>query len=120
MHGAILNPTLLLQRLCGEFCRRARHARLERPVELGILVEGQKYQIELSQQGATVASQRVGRSYLQLNVADFTRLVLGQLDWDRAVAEKRLAASTSLAQRVGRALFPRLPLWHPPLDEMTV
>ena len=116
----ILDPTLLLQRLCGEFCRRARHAHLERPVELGLLVEGQKYQIELTEQVATVASQRVGRSYLQLNVADFTRLLLGQLDWDRAVAEKRLEASTSLAQRVGRALFPRLPLWHPPLDEMTV
>ena len=93
--------------------------RLERPVELGLLVDGQKHQIELSEQGATVAAQRVGRSYLQLNVADFTRLVLGQLDWDRAVAEKRLEASTSLAQRVGRTLFPRVPLWHPPLDGMT-
>ena len=115
-----LDPTLLLQRLCGEFCRRARRARLERPVELGILVEGQKHQIELSEHGAAVAPQRLGRSYLQLNVADFTRLALGQLDWDRATAEKRLQASTSLAQRVGRALFPRLPLWHPPLDEITM
>jgi hypothetical protein len=51
-------------------------------------------------------------------VADFTRLVLGQIDWDCAVAEKRIEPSTSLAQQAGRALFPRLPLWLPPLDEL--
>ena len=92
---------------------------LARPLELGFQVEGQKYQIELAARGAEVVSQRLGRSYLRLNVADFTRLVLGQLDWDRAVAEKRLEASTSLAQHAGRVLFPRLPLWYPPLDELT-
>ncbi len=61
----------------------------------------------------------MGRSYLRMNVADFTRLLLGQLDWDRAVAEKRLEVSTALAQQAGRVLFPRLPLWYPPLDELT-
>jgi GNAT superfamily N-acetyltransferase len=114
----LLDPMQLLRRLCGEFGRRAEAARLPRPLELGLQVEGQKYQLELGVRGVEVVSQRMGRSYLRLNVADFTRLVLGQLDWDRAVAEKRLEASTSLAQQAGRALFPRLPLWYPPLDEL--
>jgi predicted N-acetyltransferase YhbS len=115
----LLQPKLLLERLCGEFCLRARQARLARPLELGLQVEGQKYQLELSNCGAAVTCQRMGRSYLRMNVADFTRLLLGQLDWDRAVADKRLEASTALAQEIGRVLFPRLPLWYPPLDELT-
>jgi predicted acetyltransferase len=115
----LLDPMQLLRKLCGEFCRRAAQANLPRPLELGFQVEGQKYQLELAQQGAEVVCHRMGRSYLRLNVADFTRLVLGQLDWDRAVAEKRLEASTSLAQHAGRTLFPQLPLWYPPLDEFT-
>ena len=50
-------------------------------------------------EGVAVTSQRVGRSYLRLNVADFTRLVLGQLDWDAAIADGRLECSTALARR---------------------
>ena len=60
----------------------------------------------------------MGRSYLRLNVADFTRLVLGQLDWDAALAEDRVQPSTALARDVGLALFPALPLWRPPLDDL--
>ncbi len=69
-------------------------------------------------EGVGATSHRVGRSYLRLNVADFTRLVLGQLDWDAAIADGRLECSTALAREAGRALFPSLPLWRPPWDEL--
>jgi predicted acetyltransferase len=114
----LLNPLELLRRLCGEFQRRAVEAGLPRPLDLGLLVEGQKYQLELRADGVIATSERVGRSYLRLNVADFTRLVLGQLDWDAAIADGRLECSTSLAGESGRALFPSLPFWRPPWDEM--
>jgi hypothetical protein len=114
----ILDPLALLQRLRGEFCRRARRAHLPGPLELGLQVEGQRWQIELGDTGAEVVPQRMGRSYLRLNAADFTRLVLGQLDWDRAVADGRLEPSSALAQQAGRVLFPRLPLWYPPWDDL--
>jgi predicted N-acetyltransferase YhbS len=114
----LLNPLELLRRLCGEFERRAAAARLPRPLDLGLLVEGQKYQLELGPEGVAATSQRVGRSYLRLNVADFTRLVLGQLDWDAAIGDGRLECSTALAGEAGRVLFPSLPLWHPPWDDM--
>ena len=87
-------------------------------MELGLLVDGKKFQLEITRQGARAVSRRVGRSYLDLNVADFTRLVLGQLHWDRALAEGRLTASTALAGEAGRVLFPRLPLWRPPFDDL--
>ncbi len=51
-------------------------------------------------------------------MADFTRLVLGQLDWDQALAEGRLEPSTALARQAGQVLFPPLPLWRPPLDDL--
>jgi predicted N-acetyltransferase YhbS len=114
----LLNPLELLRRLCGQFERRAAEAHLSRPLDLGLLVEGQKYQVELGPQGVDATSQRVGRSYLRLNVADFTRLVMGQLDWDAAIADGRLECSTALASEAGRALFPSLPLWRPPWDEL--
>lgn len=114
----LLKPLELLQRLSVRFDRRASEARLTRPLDLGLLVDGQKYQLELGSQGVCATSERVGRSYLRLNVADFTRLVLGQLDWDAAIAEGRLECSTALAHETGRALFPAIPLWRPPWDEL--
>jgi hypothetical protein len=114
----LLDPLELLRRLCGEFDCRARAARVLRPLDLGMLVEGKKYQLELGREGVAATSQRIGRSYLRLNVVDFTRLLLGQLDWDAAITGGRLECSTALAREAGRALFPALPLWRPPWDEL--
>ena len=114
----LLQPLELLRRLCEQFDRRASEARLPRPLDLGLLVDGQKYQLELGPQGVNATSEHLGRSYLRLNVADFTRLVLGQLDWDAAIAEGHLECSTALAREAGHALFPAIPLWRPPWDEL--
>ena len=114
----LLDPLKLLRRLCGEFAHRAEEAGLARPLELGLLVDGKKYQLEITRQGARAVSRRLGRTYLKLNVADFTRLLLGQLDWRRALSEGRVEASTGLALEAGPVLFPRLPLWRPPLDDL--
>jgi predicted acetyltransferase len=113
----VLDPLELLRRLSGEFDRRAAEAGLPRPGDLGLTVEGRKYRIEFGPKGVVVGSQRMGRSYLALNVADFTRLVLGQTDWDAAVAAGRIECSTALARDAGRVLFPPLPLWRPPWDD---
>ncbi len=115
----ILDPVGLLRKLCCLLTQRATEAGLARPVELGLLVDGRKYQIDILGSGRATADI-LGRSYLRLNVADFTRLVLGQLDWDRAVAEGRVEPSTALAHDAGQVLFPRLPYWRPLLDDMLV
>ena len=114
----LLDPAGLLRRLSAEFCRRAHEAHLSHPIELGLLVDGRKYQIEVGARSATIVENQMGRSYLRLNVADFTRLVLGQLDTDQALKDDRLVPSTALAREVGRVLFPALPLWRPPLDDL--
>ena len=114
----LLEPLRLLRRLGGEFHRRAREAGLPRPLEFGLLVDGKKYQLELTAEETRAVSRTIGRSYLRLNVADFTRLVLGQLDWPRALADGRVEPSTGLARDAGQVLFPTLPLWRPPLDDL--
>jgi predicted N-acetyltransferase YhbS len=113
----LLDPPKLLRRMIGEFDRRTAESRLPRQFDLGLLVDGQKYQLEFGQDGIGVTSNRIGRSYLRLNVADFTRLVLGQLDWNAALADGRLECSTALAAEAGRVLFPAIPLWRPPWDD---
>lgn len=114
----LLDPGKLLRALAGELHRRAEAAGLPRPVELGLLVDGKKHRLTITADGVDVTAGSIGRSYLRLQVADFTRLLLGRLDWDRALADGRIRASTGIAQNAGPALFPRLPLWCPPLDHL--
>jgi predicted N-acetyltransferase YhbS len=114
----LLDPAGLLRQLGKLLNRRAWRAGLRRPCELGLLVEGRKLQLELAEKGLRVSSQRMGRSYLALNAADFARLLLGQLDWNAALAAGRLQCSTALAAEAGRAMFPPLPFWRPPWDDL--
>jgi len=116
----LLDPLRLLGEMGGRLNRRAIAAGMPLPLSLGLLVDGKKYQVEIGRDNTRVASGHVGRSYLQLCAADFTRLLLGQLDLDRALAEGRATASTALAQKAARAIFRRHHFWRPPLDELSV
>jgi hypothetical protein len=114
----LLNPLKLLRRLAGQLHARARHAQLPLPLNLGLAVENKKYLIEVRRQGVRIISRQLSRHFLTLNVADFTRLVLGQLDWDWVLRDARVIASTALAAQAGRALFPPLPFYRPPWDDL--
>jgi len=114
----LLSPVRLLRAMAGEFHRRAEAAGAPRPAELGLLVDGKKYRLALTPSGVEAVDRNIGRSYLRLNVADFTRLVLGHLDWDEALSDGRVEPSTNVALSIGRVLFPKLPLWFPPLDNL--
>ncbi|MBN2022091.1 MAG: GNAT family N-acetyltransferase [Pirellulales bacterium] len=114
----LLAPMRLLRRLAPVLVERAVAAGLPRSFELGLTVDRRKFLLARRHDAMDVLAGRIGRSSLRLNVADFTRLVLGQLDWDEALASGRLAVSTALASRLGSALFPRSPWWRPPLDDL--
>jgi predicted acetyltransferase len=115
----LMNPPGFLKMLCPELHNRAEAAGLTRPCELGILVDGEKYRLVVSRRSVKFGRHKIGRSYLSCGGTHFTRLLLGHLDIDEALAEGRLRASTQLAAETARALFPRLPVWRPPLDEMS-
>ena len=59
----LLDPLGLLRMMCGVFVQRATEAGLGRPLELGLLVDGRKYQVEIAGSGWATADT-LGRSYL--------------------------------------------------------
>lgn len=114
----VFDPAALLKRFQAELQRRAEEAGLGGRSEIGFLVGPQKFQLAVSRRGVKLGRSRLGRSYLRLNEAEFTRLLLGHLDLDEAVEQGRVEASTRLARQLAAALFPRLPLWRPPWDDV--
>lgn len=112
----VLNTPGVLRALAARFSDRASRHEIPKPAELGFLVDGQKLRLVLTRGGVRVGQHRTGRSYVTVGSADFTRLLLGHLSLAETLQAGRAACSTRLAEQVGTVLFPRLPLWHPPLD----
>jgi hypothetical protein len=81
-------------------------------------VDKRAYRLDLSDEGLRVRARSLGPDYLGLGAADFSRLLLGHLDWDDALRARRISASTPSALAFARALFPRLTFWHPVLDDL--
>ena len=114
----LLDPVKLLRKQAAELCNRAAQADLPRSFELGLWVDDKQYCLAISRQGARITTGSIARSHIKMNVADFTRMVLGHLQWPKALSDRRLRPSTKLAVKAGRALFPRVPFWRPPLDDL--
>ncbi len=115
----LLDPLELLRRMAPELRCRAEENKLSLPAELGLTVDDRKFHLAVNRKTIEATTDKMGRSHLKLGEADFTRLLLGHLDWNRALADQRLRASTATALETGRRLFPQLPLWRPPLDDLT-
>jgi hypothetical protein len=97
---------------------RAREAELPATVDLGLAVDNDKFQITVTRRGVKVDRQRLGRSYLRLRRAELTRLLLGHSDVTESLSQDRLTASTRLAAETAAVLFPRVPYWRVPWDEL--
>ena len=114
----LLEPEVLMRRMAPLWHARADEARLDRPCELGLLIEGSRWQIVLTRRSAKLICGKLGRSYLSCNWAELTRLILGHSGADEPLAAGRIECSTRLAAEMAGVLFPRLPLWNSPLDTM--
>jgi hypothetical protein len=109
-----------LRRLLPTLHARAQAAGFRRPAELGLVADDLRLRLIATRRSVKLQEGSPGRALIKLSAADFTRLLLGHLCVATAVAEKRLKASTRAAAEMAAALFPRLPLWHPPLDDLLV
>jgi len=112
----LFDPLWLLRQLRGDIFNRARRRGLSLPVDLGLLIDGQKYQLNLTRRSAKLTEGKLGRSYLISNRREFCRLLLGEFDVAKAEAAGAIEVSTRVALDVARVLFPQRPLWFPPLD----
>jgi hypothetical protein len=114
----LLDPCQTLKHLEPQLRKRAADAGLKLPIELGLLIDADKYLLTLSDDVLEVSTGRLGRSYIACTWPEFTRLVLGHYDIEQIVDEGRLQASTQISEEVARALFRRVPHWRPPLDDL--
>ena len=93
---------------------------LKLPLELGLIVNQWRTRLSLSRRGVRLMNTTPGKTWLKLNPADFTRLLLGHLDLTDAETLSRIQSSSPTAVAAAAALFPQLPLWRPPLDDLLV
>ena len=94
-----------------------RAAESSRPVDLGIAISGERYRLKVNQRGARLESSSLGKNYLALDRSELTKLLLGHFDVKDAAAAGRIEVSTAVALTWAQAIFPRLPIWYPPLDD---
>ena len=112
----LLDPSALIERLAPLFQQRLQAHELT-SCELGLVVDDQKYLLKVSANHVELSRDKIGRSYLSLNVAEFTRLLLGHQDLQQAFSQSRIVASTRIASDAATILFPPFSLWRSPLDD---
>lgn len=122
----LLQPGRLLQKLTPELHARMQVARQESPAEpiperLSLNVDGRRHAILFGRDIVAAqtghAARQAAANHASLNVADFTRLVLGQFDWAASPDKTSLHVSGPETERLLRVLFPSEELWRPPLDD---
>jgi predicted acetyltransferase len=114
----VIDPLKLLATIRPELDARAKQAELRRGTELALSVGPAKWRITYAPRGIRSSPGQLGRNYLRLNQAEFTRLVLGHGSVREIAEAGRIQASTQTALDVADALFPKLPLWRPVWDDL--
>ena len=101
-----------------QFNNRVRAAELDLPLELGLCIDGKKYTLNITPRSAKVTRGKIGRNYISVSKNVYSQLLLGVVSAKKAAANERLQASTRIAAQFAEALFPQLPVWLPPLDDL--
>ncbi|MEX2175829.1 MAG: GNAT family N-acetyltransferase [Pirellulaceae bacterium] len=126
----VMNPLGLLALLGGTLADRLRDAELTKPLQFGLeiqcgaqphrahAVEVARLRLVFAEGAMTVVKQPLVRNYLSLRRRDLTPLLLGHWNLPDLIAAGRIRASTPGAAQIGRVLFPKLPWWRPPLDDL--
>jgi predicted acetyltransferase len=114
----LLKPRRFLKLISQDLAARAKDAGLPRPCQLGLLINKEKYRLSVSRRGVELIPGTLGRSYLTCSLYEFSQLLLGHVDLREAIRLGRLSVSTRVAEEMAVALFPRLPLWLPPWDNL--
>jgi len=114
----VVDPQKFLTVLAPELESRAKSAGVSRESELGLQVDDAKWRLVYSRRGFRVRTGNLGRNYLTMNRAEFTRLVLGHGQVRETALAGRIQASSRAALDLAEALFPNLQLWFPIWDDL--
>jgi hypothetical protein len=114
----LFKPRRFIKLLGRQLGQRAKAAGLQRPCQLGLLVNDERYQLVVSRKNVKLIPGTLGRSYLKCSRHEVVQLLLGHLNVRESVASGRVIASTRVALETAGALLPRLPFWRPPWDSL--
>jgi GNAT superfamily N-acetyltransferase len=126
----VFEPLRLLTEMEGVLASRHRAAALPKPLALGLEIHcgaklGRTHAVEVARlrlvftsRGMKLAKGNAGRQHLTLRKRDLAPLMLGHWNLSDMIEAGRIDASTKAAEQVGRVLFPKLPWWRPPLDDL--
>jgi len=109
----------LASAICPLLYQRARAAPFGRPCALGIDLDGQRLRLRLTRRSARFEPGSLGRHYLRLDVAAWTRLIGGHVSAAQLLESRRAEVSSTSAGQVARAVFPLATYWRPPWDGTT-
>jgi len=114
----LLDPVGFINLLCPVLHARAVKAAAPERCELGLAMAGRKHCLAFTKRRVELKSGKLGRSYLTLEEGELTQLLTGHLNVAEAVAAGQIEASTQIALDIARKVFPQMPTWHPPLDDL--
>ncbi|MFM2094065.1 MAG: hypothetical protein RIS70_1189 [Planctomycetota bacterium] len=118
MMAKLFDPVAFLKKLEPLLLERIKEAGVESSVELGLSLPDKRIRMLVSRRNVRLEAGKLGRSYLTCSITHLTQMLLGQLDVAAAVDEGHLEASTRNARELATILFPKLPFWRPPWDEL--
>ena len=113
----LFDPLGFLCQLAPLIHLRAKASELTLPLELGLLVDGEKHRLLVSRRSARVVRGKLGRSYISCSTVGLSQLLLGGRPFGDLVADDLVQPSTRVAEQLAAVMFPRLAFWLPPFDE---
>lgn len=114
----VLRPLALMRLMKDVLQNRAAEGGLPPAMELGFRVGKNCYLLSFNDSQLTVTTRKPTHHTVELSKADFARMLLGRIDWDHATAEECVVPRTPEAGHFARTLFPTVPFWKPPLDDL--
>ena len=114
----LLRPYDFLERLRKPFAQRAQKAGLKSSMSLGIRIGSLQLLLKVGRRQVTIANGDLGQTHIAVEATDFTSLLLGQTDILRLLDSNRASASDKYAIEVAKVLFPKLPTWRMPWEDL--
>ena len=74
--------------------------------------------LEIAPGTSRLTPKRVGRTRMRCDWPQFWQLLLGHMDVQQAASCGTLFVSNRLGLDLAGTIFPQLPLWYPPLDDL--
>ena len=118
----LIRPVEFLRRMSDVLWNRAVTQDLDLPHQLGIAIgpgeSARTVRINLSKKQVSVVEGKLPVDCLTLDLQGFNMLLLGQANISELIRGQRAYATTRTALDLGLALFPNLPGWRMPWEDL--